>query len=221
MDALGQFVRGDILGLLSASFVEADTIVTPVTSNTAIEATGLFRSVRRTRVGSPYVIEAIGDALAAGAHPVIGFEANGGTLLGSDLVGARSLGRLMTRDAVLPLLATLGLAACERKSVAGLVSDLPLRAALADRLADVTPDQSGKLFDRLGTSEGAKSFFAPRTILRSAVIDGMQFWLDDGTMVHYRASGNAPELRCYVEARTPRQAETTLAWGMDAARAAI
>lgn len=221
MDALGQFVRGDILGLLSAWFVEADTIVTPVTSNTAMEATGLFRSVRRTRVGSPYVIETMSDALASGAHPVIGFEANGGTLLGNDLSGAHSLDRLMTRDAVLPLLATLGLAARERKSVADLVSSLPLRVAVADRLADVAHDQSARLSDWLGTSEGAALFFAPRTILRSASIDGLQFWLDDGTMVHYRASGNAPELRCYVEAETADQAQAVLAWGLKAAKAAL
>lgn len=103
MDDQGQFVRGDVLGLLAAQFFGADHVVTPVTANTAIEATGYFSSVTRTRVGSPYVIEGMDKALAEGAQCVFGFEANGGTLLGSQLtVGSRQLPALMTRDAILP-----------------------------------------------------------------------------------------------------------------------
>ena len=36
-------------------------------------------------------------------------------------------------------------------------------------------------------------------------------------MVHYRASGNAPELRCYTEAATAERADELLAWGLHAA----
>ncbi|WP_332700738.1 hypothetical protein [Devosia sp.] len=53
IDGAGRFVRGDVLGLLTAIFVAADSVVTPVTSNTAIEAIGCFGDVYRTRVGSP------------------------------------------------------------------------------------------------------------------------------------------------------------------------
>ncbi|RYE54870.1 MAG: phosphomannomutase, partial [Hyphomicrobiales bacterium] len=56
MDGDGNFVRGDALGLLAARFLEAKTVVTPVTSNSAIERTGFFDSVVRTRVGSPFVV---------------------------------------------------------------------------------------------------------------------------------------------------------------------
>ncbi|MDP1731233.1 MAG: phosphomannomutase, partial [Devosia sp.] len=40
IDGEGSFVRGDALGLLTAQFLGADTVVTPVTSNSAIEAVG-------------------------------------------------------------------------------------------------------------------------------------------------------------------------------------
>ena len=51
------------------------------------------------------------QARRAGARAVIGFEANGGFLLGSDVrVGETILGILPTRDAMLPILASLAAA---------------------------------------------------------------------------------------------------------------
>jgi phosphomannomutase len=220
MDDAGRFVRGDILGLLAARQLGIDTLVTPVTSNTAIEASGYFRAVHRTRVGSPYVIAGIEEALRPESR-VIGFEANGGTLLGSDVpVAGGTLPALMTRDAVLPIIGTLGLAAAQHRKISELVDALPLRVAFSDRLADIPSEASARLLDRLRTSP--EDFFAPRgKLVRTADIDGVQAWLADGTMIHYRASGNAPELRCYVEADTDAAARDALRWGLDAAKAAL
>ena len=50
---------------------------------------------------------------------------------------------------------------------------------------------------------------------------GLRFGLASGDTVHYRASGNAPELRCYVEGITPERAEELLKWGLDAAAAVV
>ncbi len=220
MDDAGRFLRGDILGLLTARQLGIDTLVTPVTSNTAIEASGYFRAVHRTRVGSPYVIAGIEQALGPDSR-VIGFEANGGTLLGSDIaVAGGTLPALMTRDAVLPIVATLGLAAAQRRKISELVDALPLRVALADRLTDIPSEASARLLDRLRAD--AASFFAARAeLVRSADIDGVQVWLADGAMIHYRASGNAPELRCYVEADTEPEARKALHWGLNAAKTAL
>lgn len=66
------------------------TVATPVSSSTAIEKCGAFAQVMRTRIGSPYVIEAMEKALAAGAKRVAGFEANGGFLVGD---GTATCGR--------------------------------------------------------------------------------------------------------------------------------
>ncbi|MBE7219998.1 MAG: phosphomannomutase, partial [Caulobacteraceae bacterium] len=80
-DAAGHILRGDVLGLLVAQVLGLDTIVTPVTSSAAMETSGVARRVIRTKVGSPFVIAGMEEAGAAG---VLGFEANGGCLLGSD-----------------------------------------------------------------------------------------------------------------------------------------
>ena len=50
---------------------------------------------------------------------------------------------------------------------------------------------------------------------------GLRFELKSGDVVHYRPSGNAPELRCYTEAATAERADELLAWGMKAAEAVV
>jgi phosphomannomutase len=217
MDGRGNFVRGDVLGLLAARFLRADAVVTPVTSNSAIERTGLFGTVLRTRVGSPFVVAGIDDAIGQGCDVVVGFEANGGTLLGTDTRGAAgTIAALPTRDAILPLLCVLGLAAGDGVSVAELVAGLPLQHALSDRIEHVPSAKSGALLGQLAGDAGfAKQFFAPdHAIDRLDRIDGLQFWLSNGEMVHLRASGNAPELRCYVESGSEAGARALLDWGM-------
>ncbi|SFV31079.1 phosphomannomutase [Devosia crocina] len=213
VDGKGQFVRGDALGLLAARFLEAKAVVTPVTSNSAIERTGFFSEVVRTRVGSPFVVAEMEKATS-----VVGFEANGGTFVGRGL----SLPPLPTRDAILPVIATLALAAREGITVADLVLRLPLQVAVADRLQNVPSDRSGEFLARLGADENyASEVFAPHTIERVNAIDGLQFHLTGGETVHFRASGNAPELRSYVEAATAERASELLVWSMRALEKAV
>jgi phosphomannomutase len=50
-------LRGDIVGILTAQYLHATTVVTPVNSNSALERTQSFAQVIRTRIGSPYVID--------------------------------------------------------------------------------------------------------------------------------------------------------------------
>jgi len=219
IDSEGNFIRGDALGLLTAQFVGADVVVTPVTSNSAIEAVGTFRSVVRTRVGSPYVIAGMEEAAEAGGK-VVGFEANGGVLLGSEAtVDGHVLNKLLTRDAVLPILSVLGMAARDGVSLAELVRRLPLRAALSDRLTEVPTEKTAALVARLvGEPEFAASYFAEvGQVATVSTIDGPRFALESGDVVHYRPSGNAPELRCYVEGETPERADLLLRWGLEAA----
>lgn len=223
IEGKGDFVRGDALGLLTAQFVGADIVVTPVTSNSAIEAVGTFRSVVRTRVGSPYVIAGMEAAAADGAK-VVGFEANGGVLLGSEAtVNGQVLARLPTRDAVLPILAVLGMAARDGVPVAELVRRLPLRAALSDRLTEVPTEKAAALLARLvGEPEFAAAYFAEAgEIAGVSTTDGPRFTLKSGDIVHYRPSGNAPELRCYVEGMAPGRAAELLRWGLAAAAKAV
>lgn len=215
MDEKGGVVRGDVLGLLTARYLDASTVVTPVTSNSAIERTGYFGQVLRTKVGSPFVVAAMETAVGS----VVGFEANGGTFIGD---GVATLAPLPTRDAVLPLLCSLGLARRDGVTVSALVAALPLQVALADRLQDVPGERSAAFLGRLESDPAfAETFFAPHGIASLSTIDGLQFRTASGDMVHFRASGNAPELRCYVEGSSEAVAQDLLAWGMNAAAAQV
>ena len=216
-DETGAVLRGDLLGILTAKFLGADAVVTPVTSNSSIEATGSFREVLRTKVGSPYVIEAMKGATGK----VVGFEANGGVLLGSDVtVNGTTLTALPTRDALLPILAVLGAAQQAGQTLSQLSATLPPRIARSDRLQHVPQERSEKLMAQLRT--GAADYLAPQgTINAVSEIDGLRFELTSGDVIHYRPSGNAPELRCYTEAATAERADALLAWGLKAAEAVV
>jgi phosphomannomutase len=211
MDGAGNFVRGDVLGLLTAQFLGATTVVTPVTSNSAIERLGVFDRVVRTKVGSPFVVAAMETATGS----VVGFEANGGTFIGG---GVEGLDPLPTRDAILPMLCVLGLAQREGKALSELVGALPLLHAVADRLQHVPGEKSAAFLGRLETDRAfASDFFGGHGVKELSAIDGLKFTTAAGDSVHFRASGNAPELRCYVEASTPQKANDLLAWAMEAA----
>ncbi len=108
------------------------------------------------------------EVIQAGGQRVIGFEANGGTLLGNDLASGPKLERLMTRDAVLPLLGTIGLAARQKKSVADLVDSLPLRTARSDRLESVQQAHSAAFLEQLRQPEAAAAHFRPHGVTRTA-----------------------------------------------------
>jgi phosphomannomutase len=215
VDEKGQFIRGDVLGLLAARYLGADCVVTPVTSNSAIEDLSIFSSVLRTRVGSPFVVAAMEGAGGA----VIGFEANGGTFVGEGVsANGHRLAPLVTRDAILPMLCALGESARLGEPLSGIVSTLPLQHAVADRLQNIPSERSAAFLDRLRHEEGyAANTFEPYGLSRRADIDGLQFWTGEGDMVHFRASGNAPELRCYVEAHSPEKARELLDWGLSVA----
>lgn len=219
-DAAGVILRGDVLGLLVARALKLTTIVTPVTSSAAMETSGIAAEVVRTRVGSPYVIDGMDRAVHGGATGVLGFEANGGCLLGSDVVlSGGTLRALPTRDAFLPIICALLAARDAGGDLRAAADALGAGHALADRLKDIAPDASAAFLHRLdGDPVFAARFFAP--VGRPAEVDrldGLRVRLDDGAVIHYRASGNAPELRCYIEARTAERADALLRWGLAAA----
>ena len=124
-DETGAVIRGDALGVISAIFLNADVVVTPVSSNPGIEER-LGLHVVRTRIGSPYVLA--GMAAAARDHSrVVGFEANGGLLLGSRLeIGGATLDALPTRDSVLPMLCAFAAAFEANVPLSKLVDGLGL-----------------------------------------------------------------------------------------------
>jgi len=224
IDADGNFLRGDAIGLLTARFCNAESLVTPVTSNSALETVGGIARVRRTKVGSPFVISGMDAARAAGEKGIVGFEANGGVLLGSDVTARGvTLAALPTRDSVLPILAVLATAADRGETLATLAAQLGLTHALSDRLTEVPTELSAEFVRRLAkdTAYPARFFAGAGKPVGLSSIDGPRFRLAGGDIVHYRPSGNAPELRCYVESSSADRAAWLLDWGLKAAREAV
>lgn len=220
-DETGEPLRGDLLGLIAANFLGAAVVVTPVTSNSGIEAAGSY-AVTRTRVGSPYVIAGMDEAIAAGKTNIMGFEANGGTLTGSRFtVEGKALDALPTRDSFLPILATLYAAARARKPLSAVAGSYRLPFAAADRLENFPVETSAALMTHLRASDAnLAAFLAPIAGVSSkSDIDGLRVTLADGRIIHFRPSGNAPEMRCYVEAISESEAKTLLEQGLDLIRA--
>ena len=222
-DGDGRIVRGDVLGLITARFLGVDAVVVPVTAGSALEQSGGFGRVVRTKVGSPFVIAGMEQAIGAGARSVVGFEANGGFLLGSDVtIGGKALPALPTRDAMLPILATLAAARAAGTSLAELVRSLDAGAMASDRLPNTPSERSGAFLDRLRDHEFRRTFLRPVGMPGSVdQQDGIRIELDGGRTIHFRASGNAPELRCYAEAKSELEAQELVRWGLNAATAAM
>lgn len=216
-DEAGRFVRGDLVGAITASWLGADCVVSPVTANSALESCGRFATVVRTKVGSPFVVAGMHEARHSGAVCIAGFEANGGVLLGTAVRrGGRSLGALPTRDAVLPILACLDSIVREGKPLSGIAAAFGFRAARSDRITQIGPDASAAFLKWLQESSSgfAAAFASVGEMARCDATDGMKIFLTSGEVVHYRASGNAPELRCYVEAHDEDRATWLLSHGL-------
>ena len=219
-DESGEPLRGDLLGLIAASFLGAKLVVTPVTSNSGIEASGSF-AVVRTKVGSPFVIAGMNAALLAGRDGVMGFEANGGLLTASEfVVNGTAVRPLPTRDSFLPVLATLVLAAQQKKPLSQIAKTYHLPVAAADRLENFAVETSAALMAHLRASPAhLEAFLAPiGSVASTSDIDGLRVTLADARIIHFRPSGNAPEMRCYVEAETEDQAKSLLYQGLDLIR---
>jgi len=213
-DEHGKWLRGDIAGILCARFCRADVVVTPVSCNTAVERSGWFPDVRRTRIGSPYVIEELDHAVRDGARCAVGYEANGGFLTASPVhIGHRQLAPLPTRDAVLVHLAILGLSIRSGKPISQLLAELPQRATSSDRLPQFPTTMSQPRLHALlsgGPTAINQLFPALGGVVAIDTTDGLRMTFRSGEIVHLRPSGNAPELRCYTEADTEARANALL-----------
>jgi phosphomannomutase len=196
-DETGTIILGDILGLLTARYLGATQVVMPVTSNAMIAQQPHFEQVHLTQIGSPYVIAGM-DALQPAK--VVGFEPNGGFLLGFQ---AGQLAPLMTRDCVLPMLSVLATARSQNISLAQLVGQLPNWFSAADRIQNIDRTKAAQLIATLTEDETERAaFFAPfGTIEAVDLTDGLRVTLAKGALIlHLRLSGNAPEFRVYAQA---------------------
>ena len=212
-NATGEVIPGDTLGQITGGYLGADVAVTPVSSNSGAEA--VFDTVVRTRIGSPYVI----SGMAAAGGKVVGYEANGGFLLGFESMG---LAPLMTRDSILPLVVPMICA--QGQGVDAVVAAQPARFTAADRLQGVATDKSKTMIANFETNPMILANFLARFDGVAASIDrtdGLRITLQDGRIAHLRPSGNAPECRFYAEADSKQAAAEMLASGLAALRIAL
>ncbi|MFS1977252.1 phosphomannomutase [Vibrio splendidus] len=207
-DEKGEWLRGDILGLLCSRAMNIEALAIPVSCNTVVESLDVFKHVERTKIGSPYVIAEFA-LLSNQYQSVAGFEANGGYLLGSDvLVNNKTLKALPTRDAVLPALMLL--AAAGDKGIAQLVEALPKRVTYSDRIQNFATERSRSILEQgITNPQGMLDQLGLNgiSIINVDTTDGLRVTLADHSIVHLRPSGNAPELRCYAEAEVTSQAK--------------
>lgn len=218
VDDRGEVVPGDILGPVTARWIGAEEVVTTVSANTMVDLMGAFGRVTRTKIGSPFVIAAME---ASGTGKVVGYEPNGGFLLGWNATGPARLKRLMTRDCVLPLVAPLAAAAEAGKPLSALVADLPQRRTATDRLQHIPREKSLALVEAI---LGGDNSVLPEGLgdhVSTDTTDGARMTFASGRIVTIRPSGNAPELRCYVEAEDQGTANALLTDALSRLRSAL
>lgn len=203
-DELGQWLTGDELCLLCSQLLNIEALAVPVSCNTAIDKSGKFQRVQRTKIGSPYVIAEFSE-LAKGYGRVAGFEANGGFLLASDiLVNEQLLKALPTRDALLP-----GLMVIAENTISEQVKRLPQRYTSSNRIKEFAREKSLKIIEsiKLDVNKFLQNVGIPQQAQNIDETDGLRITLDNLEIVHLRPSGNAPELRCYAESGSKEKSD--------------
>lgn len=205
----GNFIRGDYLGILCSSYLRADAVSVTASCNTALEKCKKFINIARTKIGSPFVIEAMNSAKKKGAKRIVSYEANGGFLTGTNLtLGGKKLISLPTRDSMLPVLSALALASKHKLSLSKLTKLFPQRFVYSQSIKGFPTETSQKIIQKIskkGVTEkklAKKLFGLPAEVKKFDFTDGARMFLSNNEIVHIRPSGNAPEIRAYSEADT-------------------
>jgi phosphomannomutase len=216
-DENGSWLRGDVAGILAAQYLQADSVSTPVSCNSAVEKCGAFSEVRRTRIGSPYVIASMNEAVQSGARMAVGYEANGGFLTNSEWISkGKKLQALPTRDAVILHLAILFSAKMQGFKISQLVGGLPQRFTASGRLENFALERSQAILACFSTGSfnvdcqaiGDAFGYICGNVASIDRTDGIRIAFENGEIIHLRPSGNAPEFRCYTEANSNERAIT-------------
>lgn len=219
VDETGQFHRGDVLGAVVAMWLAADHAAYPVSSSDAVDEALQAAGVQctHTKIGSPYVIEAMSQASATSAKTVVGWEVNGGLMVDSEItIEGHRLDRLPTRDAFLPIFAALASAVQQNKSVSEIFVALPKRFTGAGLIDNFPSDTSKLMIQKFSEDTEAaqrelaryftleKGFSAIKSI---NTLDGVRIYFENADIAHLRPSGNAPQLRIYSVADTQERAD--------------
>ncbi len=224
------FFGGDLLGMVVAEYLQADAVVVPISCNDAIDRGKLAAVVEpKTRIGSPFVIAGMEEALAKGKKRVCGWEPNGGFLTGSPIAhNGAVLQPLLTRDAGLPILGVLFASEQNGLSLIDLFARLPKRFSRAALLRHFPRPTALKIVARFSPAakgpepsvirKDLEQFFTPAlgfaSITHVDYTDGVRILFANGEVAHVRPSGNADELRIYAVADSQERADAITAIGI-------
>ena len=210
-DENGNWFKSDIIDILTASYLEVDTVVATLSCSTVLERSKLFKNVKRTKIGSPYVIEAMQNLVKQSHGPVVGYEANGGFLTASSITkNTKTLSPLPSRDALIVLLSVMALARESNLQLSQLDDQLPKRFTSSSRVKNFPTEKSLAIIDKLSTSvDDINQLFSPYNLVVSDIntLDGLRITFTSGDIIHFRPSRNSPEFRDYTEADTPQRAK--------------
>lgn len=226
VDETGEFHRGDVLGLICARELKADFAAIPVSSSDAVDTSLSADGVewQHTKIGSPYVIEAMQSALSSGKSAVVGWEVNGGFLTGGDVsYGGKTLKALATRDAFLPIVLALSAAINQECKISELFAKLPARFTQAGLIDNFAQEDSQNIIATLSqkderSTQLLEEVFTPTqqfgTVKNIDTTDGVRIYFSNNEIAHIRPSGNAPQLRIYSVAASQERADEIVALGI-------
>lgn len=180
LDENGQFIPGDYTGALLAKHGDTKLVVTPINTSQVVEYLG--KPVLRTKVGSPFVVQAMKERGAS-----FGFEANGGGI---------SKEVMMSRDGGSTAIKILNLIKKERKSLSSLVAILP-RFYIYRTKVDCPQELNPHILKM------AKKEFKG---IKTEELDGLKIWINKSSWILFRPSRNAPEFRVFAEAKDKKRA---------------
>jgi phosphomannomutase len=206
-DEQGNWLRGDIVGILCARYLGIDHVVAPISCNTCLEKSNWFSAVKRTRIGSPYVITGMNEYVDDHYLAVAGYEANGGFLQATSLrKNHHVLSPLPTRDALIVIFTVLHSAKQQNMLVSQLSASLPKRFTYSDRIKNFASEKGRQLIAKytsgsLQENKTAIQIDLPQfgEIVDINSLDGLRITFANEDIIHFRPSGNAPEFRCYSE----------------------
>jgi phosphomannomutase len=208
-DEQGNWVRGDIVGMLCAIVLQAHYVVIPISCNSSVEQANLFKEVVKTKIGSPYVIEEINELIRVKKTKIMGYEANGGVLIGSEFViNGKSLAPLPTRDSIIPILGIFYHLNQEKIGITDLIKKYCVNFTASQSIKNFSIEKNKELLDFLQQPANIKKFFQINTPIKTIeYLDGIRIYFINGEILHLRPSGNAPELRCYTESNSADRAQ--------------
>jgi len=205
-DEEGNYIRAELMPILAGKYLGVEAMASSLTASTAVELSGFYKKVVRTKVGSPYIVEAMMDLEKEGFGPVAGYELNGGFLQQTEISrNGKSLMELPTRDALVSIFSILALSIETGEKLTKMVSGLPERFTYSLSIKGIPTDKSlGILSDWEKFKTEIESSFGK--IKEVDLLDGLRLTFVNNDIVHFRPSKNSPEFRNYTESESYEKA---------------